>query len=47
MHCGASNPPTQKRTPKKPKMAYGGMAKKMPMKKPKMGYGGMAHKKKK
>lgn len=37
--AGASNPPA-----KKPKMMYGGMAKK---KKPAMGHGGMAHKKKK
>jgi hypothetical protein len=38
--CGASNPATQKSTPK---MMYGGMA----SKKPKMNYGGMAYKKKK
>jgi len=37
--CGASNPATQKSTPK---MMMGGMA----MKKPKMTYGGMAMKKK-
>ena len=38
--CGASNPATQKSTPK---MMSGGMAMK---KKPAMMYGGMAHKKK-
>jgi hypothetical protein len=37
--CGASNPATQKSTPK---MMMGGMA----VKKPKYGYGGMAVKKK-
>ena len=49
--CGASNPATQKSTPKmmmggmamkKPAMTYGGMAMK---KKPAYGYGGMAAKK--
>ncbi len=39
--CGASNPATQKSTPK---MMSGGMAMK---KKPAMMYGGMAHKRKK
>ena len=38
--CGASNPATQKSTPK---MMGGGMT----YKKPKVMYGGMAHKKKK
>lgn len=50
--CGASNPATQKSTPKmmmggmgmkKPKMTYGGMA--MNKKKPGMMNGGMAKKK--
>lgn len=48
MHCGASNPPKQKSTPKKPKMNMGGYMsikkKKMPGQ---MAYGGMAHKSKK